>query len=123
MADDRSLADVIRFVDPSGNIGDADIAGITRDLKFTEVLDLITYVGKDDLDSARNVLSKHDERFRVAKEYTFKPIGPQGSSGSSSTMGGEKKGKTVDDMIKDPNKQGDPNIQQIQRILKRIGNR
>ena len=35
MADDRSLKDIIRFLDPSGEISDADIASVTQDLKFT----------------------------------------------------------------------------------------
>lgn len=68
MADDRSLKDIIRFVDPSGEISDADIASLTSDLKFTEVLDLISYVGKDDMTSARDILAKYDPRFSTGAE-------------------------------------------------------
>jgi len=90
MDQDRSLKDLIRFLDPSGDISDADIADLTSKLKFTEVLDLISNVGKDDLDAARNILNNYDQRFSVAKEYTsvpttkpsgFKPIKPQGTVG------------------------------------------
>jgi len=68
MADDRSLKDIIRFLDPSGEISDADIASVTQDLKFTEVLDLISYVGKDDLSAAREVLAKYNPRFSTGAE-------------------------------------------------------
>jgi len=137
MADDRSLADVIRFVDPSGDISDADIASITKDLKFTEVLDLITHVGKDDLDSARQILSKYDQRFSIAKEYTsvpttpksqsmFKPIQPRGSSSITPMSRGQ--GDVGDDteedelaaVLRDPAKQNDPNVRQIKNLLQRM---
>jgi hypothetical protein len=91
MDQDRSLKDLIRFLDPSGDMSDADIADLTSKLKFTEVLDLISNVGKDDLDAARSILNNYDTRFSVAKEYTavptkpagggFKPIKPQGTVG------------------------------------------
>jgi hypothetical protein len=45
MADDRSLTDIIRFADPSGEISDAEIASISNSLKFSEVLDLISAYG------------------------------------------------------------------------------
>lgn len=77
MADDRSLKDVLQFLDPSGSMTDADIAGVSKDLKFTEILDIITYVGKDDLDSAREILAKYDDRFATAasteQESTERP--------------------------------------------------
>ena len=135
MADDRSLADVIRFVDPSGDISDADIASITKDLKFTEVLDLITYVGKDDLDSARNILSKYDQRFTIAREYSttpttpqtksmFKPIQPKGSgSGSGSTSPTMQQGQdeeSIDDLVNDPANKNKPEVRQIQNLLQRM---
>ena len=51
MADDRSLKDIIRFLDPSGEISDAEIAGIANGLKFSEVLDLISAVSDDKVDA------------------------------------------------------------------------
>jgi hypothetical protein len=134
MADDRSLADVIRFVDPSGDISDADIASITKNLKFTEVLDLITHVGKDDLDSARQLLSKYDQRFSIAKEYTsipmtgksksmFEPIRPKGSvsiTPMSRGQGDVGDDSELDAMLQDPTKQNDPNVKQIKSILQRM---
>jgi hypothetical protein len=127
MADDRSLADVIRFADPSGEIGDADIAAITRKLKFTEVLDLITYVGRDDLDNARNILAKYDQRFTVAKEYSsvptaaktqsmFKSAKPIGTSGTQN----KDEEESLDSYINDPTRQNDPNVKQIKSILQRM---
>jgi hypothetical protein len=127
MADDRSLKDVIRFLDPSGDITDADVATISQDLKFTEVLDLITYVGKDDLDSARNILAKHDERFRIAAEYTsvpttpktnsmFKPIKPIGTSAADQ----KDEKDDVETLINDPQRQNDPNVKQIKSLLQRM---
>jgi hypothetical protein len=97
MEQDRSLRDLIKFLDPSGSISDADIAGLSSQLKFTEVLDLISNVGKDNIDDARNILNKYDSRFTVAKEYSsvptkkpggFKPIAPQGSVGQLPSTGG-----------------------------------
>lgn len=63
MDQNRSLKDIIRFLDPSGDISDADISTITKDLKFTEVLDLISDVSSDNIDSARNILSNYNQRF------------------------------------------------------------
>ena len=151
MADDRSLADVIRFVDPSGDITDADIASITKDLKFTEVLDIITAVGKDDLNSARNILSKHDQRFVTAaegitNEYSsvpvakkpggFKPIKPIGSTptiaGTPTNPNGPQQQApeqhpgeeaSIDDIIADPANKNKPEVRQIQSLLQRMQNR
>lgn len=137
MADDRSLADLIRFVDPSGAISDADIASITKDLKFTEVLDLISYIGKDNLDDARKILAKHDQRFTIAKEYTsvptaaksqsmFKPIQPKGSSSiapMSRGQGDVEADSASDDLnavLQDPARKNDPNVKQIKNLLQRM---
>ncbi len=144
MADDRSLADVIRFVDPSGDITDADIASITKDLKFTEVLDIITAVGKDDLDSARNILSKHDQRFVTASEgitneYSsvptakrpsgFKPIKPIGSTptiaGTPTNPNGQPGDEEADadEILSNPANKNKPEVRQIQSLLQRMQNR
>lgn len=133
MADDRSLADVIRFVDPDGTMSDADIANITKNLKFTEVLDIITHVGKDDLEKAREILSKYDQRFSVAKEYSqvptspktksmFEPIRPKGSSITPMSRGQGDVGddSDLDAVLQDPTKQNDPNVRQIKNLLQRM---
>lgn len=137
MADDRSLADIIRFVDPSGDMSDADIASISKNLKFTEVLDLISYVGKDDLDSARNILAKHDDRFNIAKEYTsvptaaksqsmFKPVQPKGTSAAAPTSTAaaqDEEEQDIDAFISDPKNKNKPEVRQIQNLLQRMQKR
>ena len=98
---DRNLSELIRFLDPSGEMSDADVAEITRKLKFTDVLDLVATVGKGDDQAGRDILSKYDPRFTVAKEYSsvpgapaqkpasgFKKIAPQGTVGTLPTTGG-----------------------------------
>jgi len=144
MDQDRSLKDLIRFLDPSGDISDADIAELTSNLKFTEVLDLISNVGKDDLEAARNILNNYDERFNVAKEYTsvptaaggsgFKPIKPQGTVGklpgtasapgqSNSASQKELDGEDLTGMLDDPSNQNNPEVKQIKNLLQRLQQR
>lgn len=146
MADDRSLTDVIRFLDPSGAITDADIAAITKDLKFTEVLDLITYVGKDDLSNARNILTKYDQRFATAAEESitneyssvpttkkptgFKPIKPvptiagkptnPNGSQSSTQQAQQDDEEDLDAVLADPMNKNKPEVRQIQSLLQRM---
>lgn len=140
MADDRSLKDVIRFVDPSGEMSDADIATISSKLKFTEVLDIITAVGKDDLSSARSILSKYDSRFSssakegITNEYSnvpttakssgFKPIKPIGSTptiaGSPTNPNGQQDDEGADDLLNDPANKNRPEVKQIQSLLQRM---
>ena len=136
MEEDRSLKDIVRFADPSGEISDADIANITGDLKFSEVLDLISAVSKDDMDAARTILSDYDPRFSVAQEYAnvpgaIKPIKPQGTVGKlpgtankptnpNGEMGGEE---DLNAMIDDPMNKNKPEVKQIQSLLQRMQNR
>ena len=137
MADDRSLKDVIRFVDPSGDMSDADIAQVGRELKFTEVLDLITKVGEDDVDGARNILAKYDDRFTIAKEYSnatpgsgssFKPIKPVGSSPTmarpptnpNGPQDDDTEGSELDTALQDPQTKNRPEVRQIQSLLQRM---
>ena len=140
MAEDRSIKDIIRFLDPSGEISDAEIASISNSLKFSEVLDLISAVSDDKIDAGRQILSKHDPRFSVAQEYAgatgaqpsgFKPIKPQGTVGSlpstankptnpNGEMGGEE---DLNALVNDPAKKNDPNVKQIQSLLQRLQNR
>jgi len=153
MDQDRSLKDLIRFLDPSGDMSDADIADLTSKLKFTEVLDLISNVGKDDLDAARNILNNYDQRFSVAKEYTsipttkpsgFKPIKPQGTVGQlpstasspqpasgqpanaaqgQNNQNTELSGDDLTGMLDDPSNQSNPDVKQIKSLLQRLQQR
>jgi len=136
MADDRSLKDIIRFLDPSGEISDSEIASIANDLKFSEVLDLISAVSDDKVDAGRNILSKHDPRFGVAKEYAsaqgaqtggFKPIKPIGSSptiaGTPTNPNGPKDQEDLESLVADPMNKNKPEVKQIQSLLQRLQNR
>lgn len=136
---DRSLKDIIKFLDPSGEISDAEIASISNALKFSEVLDLISAVSDDKVDAGREILSKHDPRFSVAREYAgapgaqpsgFKPIKPQGTVGTlpstanaPTNPNGEQGEEDLNALINDPAKKNDPNVKQIQSLLQRLQNR
>jgi hypothetical protein len=136
MADDRSLKDIIRFLDPSGEISDSEIASIANDLKFSEVLDLISAVSDDKVDSGRNILSKHDPRFSVAQEYAgasgaqsggFKPIKPIGTSptiaGTPTNPNGPQDQEDLESLVTDPMNKNKPEVKQIQSLLQRLQNR
>lgn len=135
---DRSLKDIIKFLDPSGEISDAEIASISNDLKFTEVLDLISAVSDDKIDSGRNILSKHDPRFTIAQEYAgatgarpsgFKPIKPVGTSptiaGTPTNPNGPQDTEQGDleSLVTDPMNKNKPEVKQIQSLLQRLQNR
>jgi ABC-type metal ion transport system substrate-binding protein len=124
MADDRSLKDLIRFLDPSGDITDADIADITKKLKFTEVLDLISFVGKDDLDSARQIVTKYDQRFSIAKEYstvpTIKPTTATRPMAGTSAQQDDKEQQDLNTLMTDPQTKNRPEVRQIQSLLQRM---
>lgn len=143
MADERSLTDLVRFLDPSGTMGDADIANVTQKMKFTDVLDVITNVSKGSESDARTILAKYDDRFQVANEYSsvptapktsgFKPIKPIGTSqspngprpnnpnGPSNQQGTEA--DELDQIIHDPQNQNSPEVKQIQSLVQRIKQR
>lgn len=138
MADDRSLKDIIRFLDPSGEISDGEIANIANDLKFSEVLDLISAVSDDKVDAGRTILSKHDPRFSIAQEYAgasgaqaggFKPIKPISASptiaGTPTNPNGAQGAEEGDleAMITDPMNKNKPEVKQIQSLLQRLQNR
>jgi len=136
MADDRSLKDIIRFLDPSGEISDSEIASIANDLKFSEVLDLISAVSDDKVDAGRNILSKHDPRFSIAQEYAgaagaqssgFKPIKPVGSSptiaGTPTNPNGPQDQEDLEALVTDPMNKNKPEVKQIQSLLQRLQNR
>ena len=139
MAEDRSIKDIIRFLDPSGEISDAEIASISNSLKFSEVLDLISAVSDDKIDAGRQILSKHDPRFSVTREYAgapapqqsgFKPIKPQGTVGTlpstanaPTNPNGPNSEEDLNALVNDPTKKNDPNVKQIQSLLQRLQNR
>ena len=87
---ERSLTDLIRFLDQSGSMSDSDISNVSQKIKFTDVLDVVTSMSKGDEAAARSIMAKYDDRFTVAQEYSsvptanipsgFKPIKPVGSS-------------------------------------------
>ena len=135
---DRSLNDIIKFLDPSGEISDAEIASISNSLKFTEVLDLISAVSDDKVDAGRNILSNHDPRFSVAQEYAgasgaqqggFKPIKPVGTSptiaGTPTNPNGPQDNEQDDleALVTDPMNKNKPEVKQIQSLLQRLQNR
>ena len=135
---DRSLKDIIKFLDPSGEISDAEIASISNELKFTEVLDLISAVSDDKVDAGRDILSKHDPRFTIAQEYAgaqganqggFKPIKPVGTSptiaGTPTNPNGPQDAEQGDleAMVTDPMNKNKPEVRQIQSLLQRLQNR
>lgn len=136
MAEDRSIKDIIRFLDPSGEISDAEIASISNSLKFSEVLDLISAVSDDKVDAGRNILSKHDPRFTVTQEYAgapgahpsgFKPIKPVGTSptiaGTPTNPNGPNDQEDLDALVTDPMNKNKPEVKQIQSLLQRLQNR
>jgi hypothetical protein len=59
----RQISDLVKFLDPTGSISDAEASSISRKLKFSDVLDLISLTGKDEVDQARNVIAAYDDRF------------------------------------------------------------
>lgn len=145
---DRNLSELIRFLDPSGDMSDSDVVGITKKLKFTDVLDLVASMGKDDEQAGRNILSRYDPRFTVAKEYSsvpsakpttgFKKIAPQGTVGALPTTGGpaptspnqsqagssqQADQSDLDQLVNDPQKKNSPEVKQIQSLLQRLQQR
>lgn len=143
MADERSLSDLVRFLDPSGSMGDADIANVTQKMKFTDVLDVITNVSKGNDTDARTILAKYDDRFKVTNEYSsvptapktsgFKPIkpigtsqtpnGPKPNNPNSGNQQQDSEGDELDQIIHDPQNQNSPEVRQIQSLVQRIKQR
>lgn len=60
---DKSLSSVIKFLDDTGSVSDAEVSNIAKQLKFSEVLDLVSLVGKDETQKAKEILAKYDDRF------------------------------------------------------------
>jgi hypothetical protein len=129
---DKSLSSVIKFLDSTGSLSDAEISNIAKELKFSEVLDLISFVGKNDTQAAKQILAKYDDRFTsepgtepsteehpeesITNEYSnvpmapkttsmFKPIAPQGTQKPSPTTTGQQ--STTGDLDNDEELQTD----------------
>jgi len=98
---------------------------------------LITKVGEDDIDGARNILAKYDDRFTIAKEYSnatpgpgssFKPIKPVGSSPTmarpntnpNGPQDDDTEGSELDTALQDPQTKNRPEVRQIQSLLQRM---
>lgn len=141
---ERSLTDLIRFLDQSGSMSDSDISNVSQKIKFTDVLDVVTSMSKGDEIAARSIMAKYDDRFTVAQEYSsiptankpsgFKPIKPVGSSptmaGRPTNPNGPQAQQTgmqwqdddqdVNNMLADPANKNKPEVRQIQSLLQRM---
>lgn len=141
MADqDRSLKDVIKFVDQTGSIDDAAISDITQQLKFSEVLDLVSAVKRNDLTSAKELLSKYNDIFQASGEdqqtegFNAPQIKqPQSNLPMTSTTkpttptikpaGQDNDDEDVESLINDPAKKNSPEVKQIQTLLQKLQQR
>jgi hypothetical protein len=145
---ERSLTDLIRFLDQSGSMSDSDISNVSQKIKFTDVLDVVTSMSKGDETAARSIMAKYDDRFTVAQEYSsvptankpsgFKPIKPVGSSptmagrptnpngpqaqrfGQNTQQGQGDEEQDLNNMLADPANKNKPEVRQIQSLLQRM---
>lgn len=143
MADqDRSLKDIIKFVDSTNSIDDADISQLTQQLKFSDVLDLVSAIKANDTDSAKNILVKYDDRFAVSapaaepqQEAMIKPVGstttttgqsafpkiaPKGNLPSTANATQQGDEEDLDAIVQDPANKNRPEVKQIQNLLQRM---
>lgn len=145
---ERSLTDLIRFLDQSGSMSDSDISNVSQKVKFTDVLDVVTSMSKGDEAAARSIMAKYDDRFTVAQEYSsvptankpsgFKPIKPVGSSPTmagrptnpngpqaqqAGIQGQDSEEQDVNNMLLDPANKNKPEVRQIQSLLQRMQQR
>lgn len=114
---DKSLSSVIKFLDSTASLSDAEVSNIAKELKFSEVLDLVSFVGKNDTQAAKQILAKYDDRFTsepntepeqetrpeesITNEYSnvpsapktnsmFKPVAPKSAQQPSPTTTGQQ---------------------------------
>lgn len=90
---DRNLRDIIKFVDASNSITDAEIAEITKQLKFSDVLDLVSAVKSGDTSAAKEILKNYTTSFDFSssagnseeqtQQEAIQPIKPVGSTTST----------------------------------------
>ena len=140
---DRSITDIIKFLDTNGNMSDADVLEVSRKLKFTEVLDLISAMKSDDSSTARGIIGRYTSELSQPTEEAstipmikpttttqgssaFPKIAPKGTQSNSPTLGGTAQqqgddGQDLNQLVNDPAKQNDPNVRQLKTILQRIG--
>lgn len=120
---DKSLSSVIKFLDDTGSVSDAEVSNIAKQLKFSEVLDLVSLVGKDETQKAKEILAKYDDRFTsttptepgapampeesITNEYSnvptaprtnsmFKPVAPKSAQKPSPTTTGQQADSNLD---------------------------
>lgn len=123
---DKSLSSVIKFLDSTGSLSDAEVSNIAKELKFSEVLDLVSFVGKNDTQAAKQILAKYDDRFTsepttepaqaarpeesITNEYSnvptaprttsmFKPVAPKSAQKPSPTTTGQQSGLANDEEL------------------------
>jgi hypothetical protein len=148
---ERSLPELIRFLDQSGSMSDADIANVSKKMKFTDVLDVVAAMSKGDEAAARSVMANYDDRFTVTQEYSsvpiakkpsgFKPIQPVGSSptmagrptnpngpqaqlpGQPNQPGQDGEDQDLNNLLADPANKNKPEVRQIQSLLQRMQQR
>jgi hypothetical protein len=140
-SDENSLKDIVKFLDPTGEIDDNDIQDISSQLRFSEVLDLVSAIKAEEMDAGREILSAYDERFKKAGEEapdletqesaiqpipsttsSFPKIAPKNLPSTANNKNYDDENE-VDQLLNDPNKQNDPNVKQIKSILQRMQQR
>lgn len=147
---DRNLRDIIKFIDTSNSITDAQIAEITKQLKFSEVLDLVSAVKSGNSAGAKEILKNYTTSFDFSsgdlqsKEQTtqeaaaipsiptikptstttgqsaFPKIAPKNSPTTSGPAGIDQQEPDLEQLVNDPTKQNDPNVRQIKNLLTRM---
>lgn len=140
---DRSLKDIIKFLDSTNSVGDAEVNDITRNLKFSEVLDLISAVKSNNISAAKEILAKYDDFFAstapseepqesaipmikptstTTGQSAFPKIAPKGNLPSTANQTGQPaQDQDLDQLVNDPTKQNDPNIKQLKSVLQKMG--
>jgi hypothetical protein len=143
---DKNLSSVIKFLDDTASISDAEISNIAKQLKFSEVLDLVGFVGKGDTAAAKTIVAKYDDRFisqpaepteeAITNEYSnvptaakttsmFKPVAPK--KPTSPTMTGTadagESGELEAELDQAQRSGKGAEVNQIRSLLQRISNR
>lgn len=141
----RQISDLVKFLDPTESVSDSEASSIARKLKFSDVLDLISLTGKDEVDQARNIIAAYDDRFSAqpteeaqVNEYSnvpstphtksmFAPIKPKGpvAPGQSPTTNSADEVDELDpdleDKLSTAQKSGhSAEVNQIKSLLQRI---
>lgn len=138
---DRSLKDTIKFLDDTNTMDDSRASDIAHQLKFSEVLDLVSAIKSNDVNKAKELLVKYDDRFArapaeteesITNEYSsipsIKPISSKSPTVSSqnnrpgqpSAEDEENAGDELNAVMTDPGTKNRPEVRQIQDLLKRM---